>query len=144
MELELVEEEDVKKYKKTRQKTRFKKYDAAIEKHMEWLKEKIKNSKDGRIIIRTKQFAKSLGSEFMGYANQTIFLSVKLSLWKKDIFVEAGKHKKDDEDLLILRTKDEYDTLPSKLKRELEEEEKAAEEDEKLEEEDETRAESDN
>lgn len=144
MELELVEEEDVKKYKKARKKTRFKKYDVAVEKHVEWIKEKIKDSKDGRIIIRTKQFAKSLGSEFTGYSNQTIFLSVKLALWKRDIFVGTGKHKKDNEDLLILRVKDESDTLPSKLKRELEEEEKLEEEEEKSEEEDETGTESDN
>lgn len=142
MDLELVEEEDV--YKRTRKKTRSKRYDDALEKHVEWIKEKIKNSKDGRIIIRTKQLAKSLGSEFVGYSIQTIYLSVKLSLWKKDIFVETGKHKKDDEDLLILRVKDESDTLPSKLKRELEETAKCCQEEEKLEEEEETCAESDN
>ena len=140
MDLELVDEEDV--YKKARKKTRSKKYDVAVERHVEWLKEKIKDSKDGRIIIRTKQFAKSLGSEFTGYSNQTIFLSVKLSLWKKDIFVETGKHKKDNEDLLILRVKDESDTLPSKLKRELEETAKCCREEEKAEEEDETGAKS--
>lgn len=134
---------------KLEKKTKYRKYDIALEGHIEWLKEKIKDSKDGRIIIRTKQFAKSLGSEFVGYSNQTIYLSVKLSLWKKDIFVETGKHKKDEEDLLILRFKTEYDTLPSKLKRILEEEERLEDEgkleegkdeerlEEKLEEEDE-------
>lgn len=141
MNLELVDEEDV--YKRTRKKTRGKRYDDALEKHMEWINEKIKNSKDGRIIIRTKQLAKSLGPDFVGYSNTTIYLSVKLSLWKKDIFIETGKHKKDNEDLLILRVKDKYDTLPSKLKRELEEEGKS-EEEENLDEEEETGAESDN
>ncbi len=125
MELELVGEEDL--HKKIRQKTKNKRYDDALEKHIDWLKERIKQSKEGRIIIRTKQLAKSLGPDFAGYSNKTIYLSVKLSLWKKDIFVETGKHKKDNEDLLILRFKDEYDTLPARLKKELEDEEKEEE-----------------
>lgn len=122
MELELVGEEDL--HKKMRQKTKNKRYDDALEKHLSWIKEKIKQSKDGRIIIRTKELAKQLGPDFAGYSIATIYLSVKLSLWKKDIFVETGKHKKDNDDLLILRVKDEYDVLPARLKRELEEEER--------------------
>ena len=86
------------------------KYVTAIEKQLDWIKKSIESSKDSRIIMKTIDFAKEMGSEFANKTPTVIYRHAKNILFDKNIIVEQGTHN-DGDKLLIMRFATKIDRL---------------------------------
>jgi hypothetical protein len=90
-------QEDINRY------TKYIKYGVAIEKSIPWIKEQIQNSKDGTIIVRTKDIGKEMGPEFEKKNPTSIYWGLKHILRHHDIVVDQDIHDKSGDKLLIMR-----------------------------------------
>ncbi len=78
------------------------KYEIAIEKHIEWIIENIKSSKNGMIIVKIRDIAKEMGPEFANKTPIVMYKHLKDILLDKNIIAELGTHL-DGDKLLIMR-----------------------------------------
>lgn len=98
---------------------KYAKYAQAIGSEVRWMKDSIEKSNDGKIIIKIRDIAKSMGPEFEKKQNKAIYWATRFVLFHEGIVVAPGKDK-DDKDLLIMRMATSEDVLPPSLARFLE------------------------
>lgn len=106
----------VEEKKQDEKKTKYSKYEDAIKNPtiLPWLLEKIKNSKDKIIRMRTKDLAENMGKEFANKNEDSIYWALKFVLFHKGIVVLKGTSKR-NEHMLIMRERNEEDKLPPSL-----------------------------
>jgi hypothetical protein len=121
MPIELVDAEEVTGRRGRTKGEKYGKYVEAIHKHIEWIKEKIKDSKDGTIRMKVNDIAKEMGPDFVGKDERSTYNGLKYVLFNEGIFVELGTHK-DGDKLLIMRFAINSDRLPQHLAKYLESE----------------------
>lgn len=92
---------------------KYGKYADALAPHIDSIKRKIANSKDGTIRIKIASMAKKLG--MLGKHGTTICVGVKYILFYKGIIVATGT--KNGECFLIMREKNNKDRLPPSMER---------------------------
>ena len=122
MEIELVGKEEVIGRRGRTKGEKYGKYAEAIKRHIEWINEKIKDSKDGYIRMKVKDIAKEMGTEFVGKDDRSISTALKYVLFHEGIYVDLGTHK-DGDKLLAMRLATDVDKLPASLAKYLETEE---------------------
>ena len=98
MEIDLNIGDQIKEVHKKR--TKYGKYDVAIEKYVPWIKEQISKSKEDKIAIKTMDIARILE---VNKSPTAIYWALKYILFYKDIIVSSGA--KNDEQVLIMRFK---------------------------------------
>jgi hypothetical protein len=128
MAIPLVEAEEVRTGRgggKTKGE-KYGKYAVAIQKHVEWIKEAVGQSKDGTIRVKAADFAKEMGPDFAKRNPTSIYWGLKYVLFNEGIVVDTGTHKSGDK-LLIMRLGTEEDKLPPSLSKYLEPDEEPAE-----------------
>lgn len=96
---------------------RYAKYTDALRPHLSWLRDTIKDSKDGHIRMRVKDLTKEMGTDFVNKNPTSIYWGTKYALYKQDIIVTTGQNNA-GEDLLVMRTKIDGDKLPDSLMKE--------------------------
>lgn len=106
---------------------KYSKYVVAIKKHISWIKEEIGKSKDGTIRVKNVDLRKEMGGEFVKKNDTSIYWGLKFVLFNEGIVVETGTHANGDK-LLVMRTANDEDRLPTSLAKYLE----PAEEDEDI------------
>lgn len=97
-------------------KRKYGKYARAISKLTPWLYEHINQSPDKKIIVKIRDIAKEMGSEFEKKSDSAIYWGVKYVLFHEGIVVDIGTSKK-DERMLVMRIRNEEDQLPPSLKK---------------------------
>lgn len=97
--MELVEEKNVRGKKGTP----YINYMEAVEPHIENIKYKIRNSKEGEILVLCEEMAEVMGKEFIKKKHRTIYLGLKHILAKYDINTGFGTDKKNK--YIVLRFK---------------------------------------
>lgn len=115
MDIKLFEPEDMKTGRGGGKKgtgERYSKYRNAVAPHVVFLKEKIAASKDESIRVRVTDIAKAMG--MVGKHETSIYWGLKYVLFGEDIVVTTGQTK-DNEPVLVMRKKQEGDTLPASL-----------------------------
>lgn len=128
MAIPLVEAEEVRTGRggvKTKGE-KYGKYGAAIAKHVPWIKEQIKSSKDGTIRVKAADIGKEMGPEFAKKNPTSIYWGLKYVLFNEGIVVDTGTHKTGDK-LLQMRLGTEEDKLPPSLSKFLERDEEEEE-----------------
>ncbi len=98
---------------------KYGKYAQAIGSEIQWLKDSIKKSKDGKIRIKARDIAKSMGPEFEKKKDKAIYWATRFVLFHEGIVVSPGKSA-DNEELLVMRMATSDDVLPKYLARFLE------------------------
>ena len=107
-----------------RKVVKYGKYANAISPHLAWLKNSITNAKDGIVRVKTVDIAKEMGSEFTKKRKMSVYWGLKYTLFKEGIVVDIGIHNTSDDDMLIMRLRQEDDILPPSLAKCLESEDK--------------------
>ncbi len=97
-------------------KTYFDKYAQAVRPKILWLKDAIAKSNDGKIKLRIRDVAKSMGPEFEKKQDKAIYWGIRFVLFHEGIVVGQEKGK-DGEELLIMRMATSKDVLPRSLAR---------------------------
>lgn len=92
---------------------KYGKYADALAPHIDSIKRKIANSKDGTIQMKIASMAKRLG--MLDRHKTTIYSGVKYILFYKGIIVATGT--KNGESFLIMREKNNKDRLPPSMVR---------------------------
>lgn len=127
MAIELVEANDVKTGRGGGNKgkgERYSKYVQALGKHVDWIKESIDESKDGKARIKSADLAKTMGLHLRkdekgeGLSATALYWGVKYAAFKKNLVVTNGITKSTSEPLLIFRHKIDGDILPASLAKE--------------------------
>jgi len=90
------------------------KYAQAIGSEVQWIK-----SNDGKIRIKIRELAKSMGPEFEKKQNKAIYWGTRFVLFHEGIVVGPGKNK-NNEELLVMRMATSEDILPKSLAKFLE------------------------
>jgi hypothetical protein len=98
---------------------KYGKYAQAIGSEIQWLKDAIKNSEDGKIRINIRELAKSMGPDFEKKKDKAIYWGTRFVLFHEGIVVIPAKDIGDKE-LLIMRMATSEDVLPASLAKFLE------------------------
>ena len=98
---------------------KYGKYAQAIGPEIGWIKDTITKSNDGKIRIKIRDIAKSMGPEFEKKKNKAIYWGARFVLFHEGIVVAPGKDKADEE-LLVMRMATSEDVLPRSLAKFLE------------------------
>ncbi len=98
---------------------KYGKYAQAIGSEVGWIKESITKSGDGKIRIKIRDIAKSMGPEFEKKQDKAIYWGTRFVLFHEGIVVEPAKDKTNKE-LLIMRMATSEDVLPPSLAKFLE------------------------
>lgn len=122
MSIELIDAEEVIGRRGRTKGDKYGKYAEAIKSHIDWIREKIEESKDGHIRAKAKDIAKEMGQDFVGRDERSIYNGLRYVLFNEGIVVELGTHT-DGDKLLIMRLATEEDRLPQHLSKYLESEE---------------------
>jgi hypothetical protein len=96
---------------------KYGKYAQAIGSEIQWLKDSIK--KNGKIRIKTRDFAKSMGPEFENKKDKAIYWGTRFVLFHEGIVVAPAKDT-GNKDLLVMRMATSDDVLPHSLAKFLE------------------------
>jgi hypothetical protein len=113
MGIELVDAEDVKGRGNSKGKGKYGKYREGLGPHVGWLKEEIEKSPDGKVRIKTSDILKIIGPG-VGKNATSIYWGVRYTLFQDGLAVSQGTHKS-GEDLLVIRTANDEDMLPTSL-----------------------------
>lgn len=97
---------------------KYGKYAQAIGSEIQWLKDSIKNSNDGKIRIKIRDFAKTMGPEFEKKKDKAIYWGTRFVLFHEGIVVTPAKDT--NKDLLVMRMATSEDVLPQSLAKFLE------------------------
>ncbi len=98
---------------------KYGKYAQAIAKDVNWLKDQIDQSSDGKIRVRIRDIAKQMGPDFDKKSDTAIYWGLKFVLFHEGIVVDTGTAK-DKSKLLVMRRGTENDKLPPSLTKVLE------------------------
>lgn len=98
---------------------KYGRYAQAIGSEVQWIKDTIKESNDGKIRIKIRDIAKSMGPEFEKKKNKAIYWGARFVLFHEGIVVAPGKDKANEE-LLVMRMATSEDVLPPSLAKFLE------------------------
>jgi len=98
---------------------KYGKYAQAIGSEVLWMKDAIAKSGDGKIRIKIRDVAKSMGPEFEKKKNKAIYWGTRFVLFHEGIVVGPGKGN-DNEELLVMRMATPEDMLPPSLAKFLE------------------------
>lgn len=98
---------------------KYGKYAQAIASQVQWFKDRIKESEDGKIRAKSKDVAKAMGPEFDKRSDKAIYWGLKFVLFHEGIVVTTGKSK-DGSMLLVMRNATSEDKLPPSLAQVLE------------------------
>ena len=98
---------------------KYGKYAQAIASQVQWFKDRIKESPDGKIRAKSKDVAKAMGPEFEKRSDKAIYWGLKFVLFHEGIVVTTGKSK-EGAILLVLRNATADDKLPPSLSHVLE------------------------
>jgi len=98
---------------------KYGKYAQAIGSEVQWIKDAIIKSNDGKIRIKIRELAKSMGPEFEKKQNKAIYWGTRFVLFHEGIVVGPGKNK-NNEELLVMRMATSEDILPKSLAKFLE------------------------
>lgn len=122
MVIEIVEAEQVRSGRGGKTKgEKYGKYAIAIQKHIPYILDQIKESKDGKIRIKTEAMGKEMGGEFIKKNPTSIYWGLRYVLFQEGIVVETGTlAETDGGKVLIMRLADTNDRLPPSLAKYLE------------------------
>jgi hypothetical protein len=95
---------------------KYTKYKLAINPHVEFLRESIENSKDGKIRVKSMDVAAQMGPEFKSRHATSLYWGLKYSLFDAGIIVTTGKTI-EGEEILVMRFKTAEDKLPESLEK---------------------------
>ncbi len=98
---------------------KYGRYAQAIGHEINWLKDAIANSSDGKIRLKIRDVAKSMGPEFESKQDKAIYWGIRFVLFHEGIVVEQGKGRNNDA-LMIMRIATPDDVLPVSLAKFLE------------------------
>jgi hypothetical protein len=98
---------------------KYGKYAQAIGPEVQWIKDAITKSNDGKIRIKIREIARSMGPEFEKKQDKAIYWGTRFVLFHDGIVVAPGKDK-DNEELLVMRMATSEDMLPPSLAKFLE------------------------
>lgn len=98
---------------------KYGKYAQAIGSEISWLKDSIKKSDDGKIRIKIRDFAKTMGPEFEKKKDKAIYWGIRFVLFHEGIVVASAKDT-GNKDLLVMRMATSDDVLPQSLAKFLE------------------------
>ncbi len=98
---------------------KYGRYAQAIGGEVQWIKDAIEESSDGKIRLKIRDVAKSMGPEFEKKQNKAIYWGTRFILFHEGIVVTIAKGK-DGEELLIMGMATPEDTLPPSLAKFLE------------------------
>lgn len=98
---------------------KYGKYAQAIASQVQWFKDRIKESPDGKIRAKGRDVAKAMGPEFEKKSDKAIYWGLKFVLFHEGIVVTTGKAK-DGAMLLVMRYATPEDKLPPSLAQVLE------------------------
>jgi hypothetical protein len=98
---------------------KYGRYAQAIGSEIQWLKDSIKKSDDGKIRIKIRDIAKSMGPEFEKKKDKAIYWGTRFVLFHEGIVVSPAKNTENKE-LLIMRMATSEDVLPQSLAKFLE------------------------
>ncbi len=109
---EVISREETKGHK-------YGKYAQAIGSEIQWLRDSIKRSNDGKIRIKIRDIAKTMGPEFEKKKDKAIYWATRFVLFHEGIVVSSAKGV-DNKELLIMRMATSEDMLPRSLAKFLE------------------------
>lgn len=98
---------------------KYGRYAQAIGSELQWIKDAIIKSDDGKIRIKIREIAKSMGPEFEKKQDKAIYWGTRFVLFHEGIVVAPGKDKANEE-LLVMRMATSEDMLPPSLAKFLE------------------------
>ncbi len=98
---------------------KYGKYAQSVAKDVQWLKDRIQESPDGKIRVKIRDMAKSMGPEFDKKSDTAIYWGLKFVLFHEGIVVDTGTAK-DKSKLLVMRNGTPDDKLPPSLAKVLE------------------------
>lgn len=98
---------------------KYGKYAQAIGSEIQWLKDSIQKSDDGRIRVKIRDLAKSMGPEFEKKKDKAIYWGTRFVLFHEGIVVAPAKDTGNKE-LLVMRMATSEDVLPHSLAKFLE------------------------
>ena len=98
---------------------KYGKYAQSIANDVPWLKDKIEESPDKKIRVKSKDIANAMGPEFAKKSDTAIYWGLKFVLFHEGIVVDTGTAK-DKSKLLVMRTATPEDKLPPSLAKVLE------------------------
>lgn len=113
MDIELVDAEDVRGRGNSKGKAKYSKYREGLGPHIEWIKEEIEKSPDGKVRIKSSDILKIIGPG-VGKNPTSIYWGVRYTLFQDGLAVSQGTHK-NGEDLLVIRAAKDDDMLPTSL-----------------------------
>lgn len=98
---------------------KYGKYAQSIAKDVQWLKDRIQESPDGKIRVKIRDMANTMGPEFDKKSDTAIYWGLKFVLFHEGIVVDTGTAK-DKSKLLVMRYASPDDKLPPSLAKVLE------------------------
>lgn len=98
---------------------KYGKYAQAIASQVQWFKDKIKESTDGKIRAKVRDIAKIMGPDFEKKSDKAMYWGLKFVLFHEGIVITTGKSK-DGSALLVMRYATPEDKLPPSLAQVLE------------------------
>lgn len=118
MEIPIIEPSEVIVHGETKGR-KYGRYAQAIGSELMWIKDAITRSEDGKIRIKIRDIARSMGPEFEKKQDKAIYWGTRFVLFHEGIVVAPGKDKA-NEDLLVMRMATSEDVLPPSLAKFLE------------------------
>lgn len=98
---------------------KYGKYAQAIAKDVQWIKDQIRESPDGKIRLKVRDIARVMGPEFEKRSDTAIYWALKFVLFHEGIVVDTGTAI-DKDKLLVMRYATPGDKLPPSLAQVLE------------------------
>lgn len=113
MDIELVSADDIRGRGSSKGKGKYSKYREGLGPHVDWFKEEIAKSPDGKVRIKNSDILKIVGKG-IGKNPTSVYWGVRYTLFQDGLAVSQGTHK-NGEDLLVIRTAKDDDILPTSL-----------------------------
>jgi hypothetical protein len=113
MDIELVDANEVRGKGNSKGKGKYSKYKEKLGPHIEWFKDEIAKSKDGKVRIRNSDILKIIGNG-VGKNPTSVYWGVRYTLFQEGLAVSQGTHK-DGDDLLVIRVAKDDEMLPTSL-----------------------------
>jgi hypothetical protein len=113
IDIELISADDVRGRGNSKGKGKYSKYREGLGPHVDWFKEEIAKSADGKVRIKNSDILKMVGSG-VGKNPTSVYWGVRYTLFHDGLAVSQGTHRNGDS-LLVIRTANDDDMLPTSL-----------------------------
>lgn len=113
MDIELVSVDDVKGRGNSKGKGKYSKYREGLGPHVDWFKEEIAKSADGKVRIKNSDILKIVGNG-VGKNPTSVYWGVRYTLFQDGLAVSQGTHR-NGESLLVIRVANDDEVLPTSL-----------------------------